>query len=206
MNTLPPGQTRILEYFADAEERGHMASRAEAAKDLGYAFPSAVTKHIEALARKGLVQSDRIKKRNVKLTDQGWQALGRSPAERGIPVVGAIAAGVPILASENHSHYLEDLAPCAGRFALQVRGDSMIDAGINDGDYAIISNSGTLDDGQIGAVVVDQEATLKRVRYQSQGITLISENNNYQPMHFEANEAERLQIVGPLCYVYRSFS
>ena len=205
MKTLPPGQARILNYFADAEEKGHLASRAEAAKDLGYAFPSAVTKHIEALTRKGYVTSDRIKKRNVKLTEIGWQVLGRSPAERGIPVIGAIAAGVPILATENHSHYIEDLSPCAGRFALQVRGDSMIEAGINDGDYAIIDDTGRVDDGKIGAVIVDEEATLKRVRYESQGITLIPENINYQPTHFNADEAGRIQIVGSLCFVYRDF-
>src|SRR6188474_2248850 len=108
---LPPQQSKILHYFADA-------------------FPSAVSKHVDALVRKGLLHADREKKRNVSLTEAGWTAIDRSPASKGVPVIGAIAAGVPILASEQHAGYLSDLTPNPGRFALKVRGDSMIDDGI----------------------------------------------------------------------------
>lgn len=202
---LPPRMTKILEYYADAEERAHMSTRAECAEALGYAFPSAVTKHIEALVRKGLIVADRTKKRNVTLTDVGWQLLGRSPAQKGIPVIGAIAAGTPILAMENHHDYLTDLAPHAGRFALQVRGDSMIDAGINDGDFAIIDHGQPVRENQIAAVLVDQEATLKRVRYQKQGVTLIPENSSYEPIRLVGPEAASVSIVGPLVFVYRPF-
>ena len=204
MEQLPPGQRRVLEYYADAEERGHQASRLEAADDLGYAFPSAVTKHIEALARKGLVTSDRIIKRNVRLTEAGWTALGRVPAERGIPVIGSIAAGTPILASENHLDYLTDLVPQAGRFALMVRGDSMEDVGILDGDFAIVDQASKVDDGTIAAVIVEDEDTLKRVRYRGKGIQLHPENKKYKPMRFSGEQAaDSLRVIGPLAFVYR---
>lgn len=201
---LPPRQRCILEYFADAEDHGKQASRAEAAKDLGYAFPSAVSKHIEALARKGLVIADRIKKRNVRLTEEGWTALGRTPAQRGVPIIGAIAAGAPILAVEHHDDYLQDVIPVPGRFALRVRGDSMVEAGILDGDFAIVQHGEPVGDGQIGAVVVDDEATLKRVRYRKHAVRLEPANRRYKPLVVDRKDVGReLEIVGPLRFIYR---
>lgn len=115
MNTLPPGQTRILAFFAEAEDQGRQPSRAEVAEALGYAFPSAVSKHVEALVRKGLLEAVPEKKRNVRLTDAGWRALNRSPSRRGVPVIGAIAAGTPIQALENVAEHISDIQPAPGR-------------------------------------------------------------------------------------------
>jgi repressor LexA len=199
---LPPGQTKILTFFADAEDDGRQPSRAEVAVAMGYAFPSAVSKHVDALVRKGLLAADRDKKRNVRLTETGWAAIGRTPARQGVPVIGAIAAGVPILAVEQHSGYLDDVQPAPGRMALKVRGDSMIDDGILDGDYAIIQADAKVDDGRIGAVVVDGEATLKRVRYHADAIELIAANPRYQP-RMVPREGHQVQIVGPLAFIYR---
>ena len=201
---LPPQQSKILAYFADAEDSGHQPSRAEVAEAFGYAFPSAVSKHVEALVRKGLLAADREKKRNVRLTETGWAAINRSPGRQGVPVIGAIAAGVPILASEQHAGYLKDIQPSPGRFALQVRGDSMVDDGILDGDYAVIQADGQVTDNQVAAVVVDGEATLKRVRYYSDRIELIPANPKYQPRIISKAVADQVQIVGPLCFVYRT--
>ena len=201
---LPPQQSKILAFFADAEDSGHQPSRAEVAEAFGYAFPSAVSKHVEALVRKGLLAADREKKRNVRLTETGWAAINRSPGRQGVPVIGAIAAGVPILASEQHAGYLKDIQPSPGRFALQVRGDSMIDDGILDGDYAVIQAEGKVADNQVAAVVVDGEATLKRVRYYADRIELIPANAKYQPRIISKATANEVQIVGPLCFVYRT--
>jgi repressor LexA len=201
---LPPQQSKILAFFADAEDSGHQPSRAEVAEAFGYAFPSAVSKHVEALVRKGLLAADREKKRNVRLTETGWAAINRSPGRQGVPVIGAIAAGVPILASEQHAGYLKDIQPSPGRFALQVRGDSMIDDGILDGDYAVIQAEGKVSDNQVAAVVVDGEATLKRVRYYADRIELIPANAKYQPRIISKATANEVQIVGPLCFVYRT--
>ena len=199
---LPPGQTKILTFFADAEDEGRQPSRAEVADAMGYAFPSAVSKHVDALVRKGLLAADRDKKRNVRLTDKGWAAIVRTPARQGVPVIGAIAAGVPITAIEQHAGYLDDVQPAPGRIALKVRGDSMIDDGILDGDYAIIQTDADVNDGRIGAVVVDGEATLKRVRYHAKTIELIAANSRYQPRLVPRNQ-HQVQIVGPLAFIYR---
>ena len=202
-STLPPGQTKILVFFADAEDQGRQPSRAEVAEAMGYAFPSAVSKHVDALVRKGLLDADRDKKRNVRLTESGWAAIGRVPTRQGVPVIGAIAAGVPILATEQHAGYLADVQPTPGRIALQVRGDSMIVDGILDGDYAIIQADARVAEGRIGAVVVDGEATLKRVRYHEHAIELVPANPRYQPRFLPRDQGHEVQIVGPLAFIYR---
>ena len=201
---LPTQQSKILHYFADADNAGRQPSRAEVAEHFGYAFPSAVSKHVEALVRKGLIEADREKKRNVRLTETGWIAIGRTPARQGVPVIGAIAAGVPILASEQHAGYLKDIQPAPGRFALKVRGDSMVDAGILDGDFAVIQEGGRVADNQVAAVVVDGETTLKRVRFYADRIELIPANPKYKPLVILKTHAGTVQIVGPLCFVYRT--
>ena len=217
MNTqLPPGQTRILAFFAEASDAGRQPSRSEVAEALGYAFPSAVSKHVEALVRKGMLEAVPEKKRNVRLTDAGWRALGRSPARSGVPVVGAIAAGSPILALENVTEHLGDLAQQPGRIALRVRGDtpradyllkvrgmSMKDAGILDGDFAVIQTATEVSDGQIAAVVVDGDATLKRWRVTAEGVELLPENAAYQPIRIARERLETIRIVGILSFVYR---
>jgi repressor LexA len=201
---LPPGQTRILTFFADAEDEGRQPSRAEVATAMGYAFPSAVSKHVDALVRKGFLEADRTKKRNVRLTERGWAIISRQPARRGVPVIGAIAAGTPILASENTTAHLMDLMPRPGRFALQVRGDSMINVGILDGDLAVIQQGGDLRDGEIAAVVVEGEATLKRVRTYPDRVELIAENPAYQPRVIPRDQLANVQVAGHLCFIYRS--
>jgi repressor LexA len=202
--SLPPGQRKILDFFADAEDAGHQPSRAEVAEAMGYAFPSAVSKHVDALVRKGLLAADREKKRNVRLTESGWASIDRTPAKKGVPVIGAIAAGTPILATESHAGYLTDIQPVPGRFALKVRGDSMIDAGILDGDFAVIQADTAVANGHIGAVVVDGEATLKRIRYHGDRIELIPENPRYQPLVISKAKNPEIKIVGPLCFIYRT--
>jgi repressor LexA len=204
---LPPGQTRILVFFADAEDAGHQPSRAEVAEAMGYHFPSAVSKHVDALVKKGLLDADRDKKRNVRLTEAGWAAINRTAARLGVPVVGAIAAGTPILASESTSSYLKDIQPVPGRFALRVRGDSMIDAGILDGDFAIIQHDAPVADGAIGAVLVDGDtATLKRIFYRGDALVLEPANPAYQPRIIPRSQADLCKVIGPLCFIYRTVS
>jgi repressor LexA len=203
MNILPPGQTRILGFFAEAEDAGRQPSRAEVAQALGYAFPSAVSKHVEALVRKGMLEAVPEKKRNVRLTEAGWRALGRSSARQGVPVIGSIAAGAPILALENVTEHLSDIAPQPGRVALRVRGDSMKDVGILDGDFAVIQTGNEVADGQIAAVVVDGDATLKRWQVRAGGVDLMPENSADQPIRIPHERLDTVRVVGVLAFVYR---
>ncbi len=202
---LPPGQTYILTCFADAEDEGRQASRAEIAEFCGYAFPSAVSKHVDALVRKGMLHNDPEKKRNITVTEDGWAALNRSPASLGVPIVGAIAAGTPILSSENLTGYLDEISAKPGRIALQVRGDSMIEAGINDGDYAIIDTQNDAANGSIAAVMVDEEATLKVIRKEKDQLILEPRNKDLKPRIItKSQQADgTVSIIGSLAFIVR---
>ncbi|TVR13808.1 MAG: hypothetical protein EA401_05865 [Planctomycetota bacterium] len=205
MSTIPPGQGFVLTCYADAEDEGRQASRAEVAELCGYAFPSAVSKHVDALVRKGYLINEAEKKRNVRLTDAGWAVLGRTPANRGVPIIGHIAAGAPILAQEHQAGFLQDVTARNGRIALKIRGDSMIEAGINDGDYAIIDTTQPVASGSIGAVIVEDEATLKVVRKKGSDLILEPRNKKLKPLVLSGkkNSGTEVRIVGPLLFTVR---
>lgn len=115
---------------------------------------------------------------------------------RHVPLLGAIAAGQPIYAEETAT----DAADCEGElpcdFALRVKGDSMVGARIRDGDIVFIRRQDDVDDGQIAAVIIDDEATLKRVYHIRNGLQLLSENPKYPPMVFTLEEYGSIRILG----------
>lgn len=114
---------------------------------------------------------------------------------RAIPMLGEIAAGVPIYADEETELILcDDSLKCD--FALRVRGDSMIGARIHDGDLVFIRSQDDVDDGEIAAVVLNDEATLKRVYHIKNGLQLLPENPRYAPMVFTLDECESIRILG----------
>lgn len=122
------------------------------------------------------------------------------PNMRQVPRLGAIACGTPILAEQNIEGYdqVPDWVKCD--FTLMCKGDSMINARIHDGDVVCIKSQPEVENGQIAAVLVDgefdSEATLKRVRFDKDGITLWPENPAYSPSHFWGKDAERVRILG----------
>lgn len=114
---------------------------------------------------------------------------------RAVPLLGEIAAGVPILAEETAELvYCDDSLRCD--CALRVRGDSMVGARIHDGDLVFLRLQDDVDDGEIAAVVLDDEATLKRVYHIKNGLQLIPENPKYPPMVFTLDECTSIRIVG----------
>ena len=114
---------------------------------------------------------------------------------RAIPMLGEIAAGVPILAEENAELIMcEESLSCD--CALKIRGDSMVGARIHDGDIVFIRLQDDVDDGDIAAVVLNDEATLKRVYHIKNGLQLLSENPKYPPMIFTLDECDSIRILG----------
>ncbi|MFW5844592.1 MAG: LexA family protein [Planctomycetota bacterium] len=197
-------QSRLLAWLAEQAEAGAAPGFQDAAAALGYATPSAVHRLVAALAEQGLLERDKHLHR-CRITDVGWRALGRCSPDKGIPILGAIAAGSPILAEEQVVGHLPDLQARAGRFALRINGESMVDAGIDDGDHAIIDAGREVRDGDIAAVLVEDEATLKRVRFSSTGIRLQAAN----PAHPERelhHERDRWLILGGLHAVVRTIA
>lgn len=122
------------------------------------------------------------------------------PDVRTVPLIGTIACGAPILATEN----IEDTVAAPGYvhadFALRCRGDSMINARIFDGDLVYIHQQDTVDDGDIAAVLIDDEATLKRVRLYSDHIVLEPENPQYRPLTYWEEDMGKVRILGKATY------
>lgn len=118
------------------------------------------------------------------------------PEMRNIPLLGSIACGAPILAEENIEDYVRIPMDVAGDFALRCKGDSMINARIFDGDIVYIRQQNTVENGEIAAVLIDNEATLKRVRIYEDHISLEPENPQYRPIVLWGEEMNTVRILG----------
>jgi repressor LexA len=113
-----------------------------------------------------------------------------------VPILGTIAAGVPIFADEEHELFTASGENIRCDFALRVKGASMIGARIRDGDIVFIRRQDNVDDGQIAAVVIGDEATLKRVYHVRDGVTLVAENPDFPPMVFTGEDCQLIRILG----------
>ncbi|HEY1405046.1 MAG TPA: transcriptional repressor LexA [Spirochaetota bacterium] len=156
--------------------------------------------HLKAIEKKGFIRCEQNKSRSIELLVDKEE---RIPSTVAVPFVGTIAAGAPILAEENVTEYFDfprSLLGSGEYFALKVRGDSMIGAGIFDGDIAVIEKADTARDGVIVAALVEGEATLKRIKKQSQTVQLLPENPAYRPI-----ESQDAQVLGTLCAIYRNY-
>lgn len=122
------------------------------------------------------------------------------PLASSIPLVGNIACGEPILAEENIEGYVKAPAYCEGSFALRCKGDSMTGARILDGDIVIIRQQSDIDDGEIAAVLIEDEATLKRVYKMPGRLVLRAENPRYAPIDLSGAELDGVRILGKAVY------
>ena len=118
------------------------------------------------------------------------------PAMKSVPLIGTIACGEPILAEENIEQMVDMPEHVKADFALRCKGDSMINARIYDGDIVYIRQQPTVDDGQIAAVLVDDEATLKRVHIFPDHVVLEPENPQYRPLSYWESDMEKIRILG----------
>ena len=156
--------------------------------------------HIKAIEKKGFIKTEQNKSRAIVVL--GEECIEPVNAIN-IPLVGRIAAGTPVLAEENIEEYLSFPKAMFGKgdyFALSVRGDSMIDGGIFDGDIAIIKQQNTANNGDIVAAMIDEEATLKKFNKTGNKIQLIAENPAYKPI-----VPDNLTILGKLSAVFRQY-
>jgi repressor LexA len=202
METTTSRQKQILEFMATYQFReGFPPSIREICKALGLSSPGSLIKHLRSLELKGHIVSMPGKKRAWKLTNKLSQST--------IPVIGRIAAGTPILASENCESDLPVDPHLFGSdevFALIVKGDSMIEAQIRDGDLAIIKPGSNAVNGDIVAVLIESlesEATLKVFRKTDDYIELIPANTEYKAQIFRDKDQERIKILGKLVGIIR---
>ncbi|MEW8329272.1 MAG: transcriptional repressor LexA [Candidatus Thiodiazotropha sp.] len=196
---LTPTQDRTLAFIRRyLKRRGYAPSLIEIAEGIGISSKGTAHRHVQALAEAGAIRLIAGRKRGIELADE--EALSKTS----LPLLGRIAAGQPIEAIAGQERLeLNDLFG-PDRYALQVKGDSMIDAGILDGDLAVIERCDTADDGAIVvALIDDQEATLKRLRRLKSGrIKLIAENPEIPPMIYAA---KRVRIQGVLVCQLRRY-
>ncbi|MBL8449318.1 MAG: transcriptional repressor LexA [Dechloromonas sp.] len=175
MEKLTPRQQEILAFIRDSlESRGAPPTRAEIAQAFGFASPNAAEDHLRALARKGVIVLEPGSARGIRLVEQ-----------LGLPLVGLVAAGSPILAVENiQGRYALDAHLFSPRadFLLKVRGLSMIDAGILDGDLLAVHRTQDVRDGQIVVARVADDVTVKRLKRRNGFVELIAENPDFDPI------------------------
>ena len=198
---LTPRQKAIYEFVLKTiREKGYAPSIQEIGSRFQIASTNGVSDHLKALEKKGYIR--RIGKRAIEVLS----ALGKPvlTATREIQVLGRVPAGKPFLSEENSEGVLTiptDMG--AGKlFALQVKGDSMIEAGILDGDRVIVKQQGTAENGEIVCAIIDGEATLKRFYHEDGVITLKAENEKYAPITVSAGE---FRIAGRVVGLLRKF-
>ena len=174
----------IVDYVNQfVQENGYSPSVREIGAAVGLRSTASVSYHLQALQEKGLLQAPGAKGRK--------RAIVGSSRQGQIPIVGVVTAGLPILAVENHEGTLTWDAP--GCFALRVRGDSMVGAGILSGDKVVVRPQQTAEDGQIVVARIDDEATVKRLRRRNGEIWLLPENDAYDPI--DGSDAELIGLV-----------
>ena len=176
---------KILDFVNDfVQENGFAPSVREIGEAVGLRSTASVSYHLTQLQEKGLLQSPGAKGRKRAIV------TSRRPGQ--IPVVGVVTAGIPILAVENQEGTIcwDGDPEC---FALRVRGDSMINAGILEGDKVVVRPQPSADDGQIVVAIIGDEATVKRLSRKNGQVWLLPENEHYDPI--DGSEAELIGLV-----------
>jgi repressor LexA len=206
---LSERQQQVLDYIrTTVAARGYPPSVREIGEAIGLSSPSTVHSHLSALVAAGAIKRDPTKPRAIMIVEEITPV--ESPAAlpdriREVPLLGRIAAGAPILAAE----LVEDVLPLpvdlVGNdpvFLLEVKGDSMIGAGIFEGDLVAIRSQKDARDGEIVAALINgEEATVKRLRRRDGKVILESENPAYEPMVFTDN----VELVGKVVSVLRRY-
>lgn len=198
MAELTKKQRVVLEAIAKAiDEKGYVPAVREICASIGLSSPSTVQVHLNSLEERGFIHRDAQKSRSITITQKGRDELGlgvEEPATASapddyniitLPLVGQVAAGVPILAEENIEDMITlpvEIVGDSASFLLSVHGESMIEAGINDGDYLVVREQSVANNGDIVVALIEDGATVKRYFRESDHIRLQPENSSMEPI------------------------
>ena len=199
MKTLSPKQQQIYDYIISfSAEHGYPPSVREIGAYVGLKSPSTVHFHLKGLESAGLITKAEGKTRSITVAQPETPA---APEDK-VPVVGSVAAGSPILAQECIEDYLTfDTGGRPGEyFALKVRGESMLNAGILPGDLVVVHRQPTAQHGEIVVALIDDEATVKRLSLKNGQVWLLPENEAYSPI-----DGTYAQILGKVAAVVRRY-
>ena len=198
-------QHEILEFIhKEVANRGYPPTVREICNATGLASTSPVHGHLSRLEKQGYILRDPAKPRAIEVTEDGLLKLGINEYENFLPVLGIVTAGAPILAVEDATEFFpipDNLTQSRGDlFMLTIRGDSMINAGILDGDYVIVKRQDIANNGDIVIAMTDEdEATCKRFYRESDHIRLEPENDHLEPIILP-----NVAILGKVVSLYRS--
>jgi repressor LexA len=183
--------------------RGYPPSVREIGEALGLSSPSTVHSHLTALVRAGVLRRDPAKSRAIEVVDRPATPSRSKQATRQVPLLGRIAAGSPILAVEDVEDVLTLPTQLVGKgpvFMLRIKGDSMIGAGILDGDLVVVEKEAAVADGEIVAALIDgEEATVKRLRRRGESVILEPANPDYKATAYK----DGVSILGKVISVLR---
>ncbi len=193
-------QEKILDFIKESiKESGFPPTVREIGEKFNITVKGAYD-HVKAIEKKGYIKTEQNKSRAIVVLNEEEEV----PVDAiNIPLLGRIAAGSPILAEENIEEYLsfpKSMFKSGEYFALNVKGDSMIDGGIYDGDVAIIKKQNTANNGEVIAALLTDEATLKRFKMTGNKVQLLPDNPAYEPI-----VAENVAILGKLIALFRKY-
>jgi repressor LexA len=205
MSTIPltARQEKLLRLIEDIQaKRGYAPSLQELAQAMGISSLQGVKDHLAALERKGYLRRAPGRRRAIEVLQR------LVPLEGSLPILGRVAAGRPLLAVENREGALSlspELLGTGEHFALRVQGDSMIEAGISDGDYVIVRQQETANTGEIVVVLLGDEVTVKRLRQKGSVLFLEAANPAYAPISLTGS-SHPPRILGAVVGLYRNFN
>lgn len=198
MKTLTARQQQVYDLIRDhINQTGMPPTRAEIAAQLGFRSPNAAEEHLKALARKGVIEMVSGASRGIRLMAE---------EENGLPLIGRVAAGEPLLAQEHiESRFQVDpnLFKPHADFLLRVSGMSMKDIGIVDGDLLAVHKTQDVRNGQVVVARIDDEVTVKRLKRQGNTVRLLPENHDFQPIVVDLQQ-QTLTIEGLAVGVIRN--
>ncbi|EGG89716.1 LexA repressor [Lachnospiraceae oral taxon 107 str. F0167] len=200
MDTLTDKQKEIFNVIKDSIlNKGYPPSVREIGELVGLKSTSSVHAHLNSLEKKGYIRKDPTKPRTIEITDDSFNLTRREVVN--VPMVGTVAAGMPILASENITDYFpipSELLPNTDIFMLKVKGDSMINVGIHDGDQIIVSKQNTAKNGDIIVALVEDSATVKTFYKENNFYRLQPENDFMEPIL-----VKEVSILGKVIGLFR---
>ena len=197
-----PKQQEILDYIKEEIlKRGYPPTVREICETVHLKSTSSVHSHLETLEKNGYIRRDPTKPRAIEICDDSFQMVRTEMVS--LPIVGHVAAGTPILAEQNIDEYFPvpaEVVPSGESFILNVKGDSMINAGIFDGDRVFVNMCNTAENGEIVVAMIDDSATVKRFYKEKDHIRLQPENDTMDPII-----VDDCQIIGKVFGIFRIY-
>ncbi|MBG0917183.1 MULTISPECIES: transcriptional repressor LexA [Exiguobacterium] len=204
MKKMSARQQQILDFIKDeVRAKGYPPSVREIGEAVGLASSSTVHGHLDRLEKRGLIRRDKTKPRAIEILTEDMPTMEEQESVMYVPVIGKVTAGTPITAIENVEEHFPLPAHIVGSdnvYMLSVSGDSMINAGILDGDRVLVRQQSTADNGEIVVAMTEEgEATVKRIYKEASKVRLQPENDELEAMYFD-----NVSILGKVIGVYRT--